>query len=153
MLSSLNTLTAWPMLRLMLAMEGMEPPGLPASRTWTVFKAFLELPSDSEPDVSSFQTSWIRDDPGSPTFVVRLVRQLTDDASGGPLTRSVEAQFLYESPADANLAEQAVWSDDFKSTTEFVAAVGALSEWSFAVENDTGDGELLTEEESADEGA
>jgi hypothetical protein len=147
----LNTLTAWPMLRLMLAMQGMEPPTLPAGRTWTVFKAFLALPSASEQDVSSFQTTWIREDPDSPTFAVRWVRQLTDSEPGGePLTRSVEAQFLYEAPHDSELAERTVWSDDFSSLKEFVAAVEALAEWRFAVENDRGDGELLEDEESAD---
>jgi len=146
----LNTLTAWPMLRLMLAMEGMEPPLLPANRTWAVFRAFLELPSASERDVSSFQTSWIREDPDTPTFVVRLVRQLTDNAAGwGPLTRSVEAQFLYEAPSDPGLAEHTVWSDDFRSLGDFVAAVEALPEWRFAVENDRSDGDLLADEESA----
>jgi hypothetical protein len=147
----LNALTAWPMLRLMLAMQGMEPPTLPAGRTWTVFKAFLQLPSASERDVSSFQTTWIREDPDTPTFAVRWVRHLTDSEPGGePLTRSVEAQFLYESPYAPGLAEHTVWSDDFSSLEEFVAAVEALPEWRFAVENDRGDGELLEDEESAD---
>jgi hypothetical protein len=135
----------------MLAIQGMEPPQLRADRSWAVFKGFLELPSASERDVSSFQTSWIREDPESPTFVVRWVRQLTDNAVGyGPLTRSVEVQFLFASPAHRGLAEHTVWSDDFDSLKEFIATVEALPEWRFAIENDPGDGELLADEESGE---
>jgi hypothetical protein len=53
-------------------------------------------------------------------------RQLCDTAAGGPLTRSVEALFLYESPPQPELAEHTIWSDEFGSVEDFVAAVEAL---------------------------
>jgi hypothetical protein len=144
----LDTLTAWPMLRLLLAMDGMEPPQLPARRCWTVFKAYLALPSASERDVAAFQSNWILEDPASPIFVVRLVRQLTDNASGvGQFTRSVELQWFYEMPHDPSLAERDLWSEDFHGIEGFAAAVEALPEWAFAVENKASEGDLLEAEE------
>jgi hypothetical protein len=147
----LNTLTAWPMLRLMLSLEGMEPPQLPASRSWAVFKSFLALPTGSERDVASFQTTWIREDPDTPIFVVRYLRELTDDATGfGRITRSVELQFLYDLSAPPTLRTLELWSEDFESVRAFTAAVEALPEWKFSVEHAPSDGELLQDEESAD---
>ena len=139
------------MLRLLLAMEGIEPPQMPVSRCWTVFKAFLALPSASQRDVAAFQSSWILEDPASPTFVIRFVRQLTDYASGmDPLTRSVELQWFYEIPHDPALAEQDVWSEDFDGIEGFAAAVEALHEWAFAVGTEASGGDLLEAEGAAD---
>jgi hypothetical protein len=136
------------MLRLMLALDGLEPPQLPPARSWAVFKSFLALPSASEQDAASFQTTWIREDPASPTFVVRFVRELTDDAAGvGQLTRSVELQFLYDGAAGVPLTGREVWNVDFESVQAFAEAVEALPEWIFAVRNVPLDGELLQDEE------
>ena len=58
--------------------------------------------------MASFQTTWIRD----ATFVVRHLRELTDDATGfGRITRSVELQFLYDSSALPSLRALELWSD------------------------------------------
>jgi len=144
----LNTLTAWPILRLMLASEGMEPPLLAPDTSWSVFKRFLALPGAAGHDVASFQTSWIREDPDSPTFVVRFVRELADDAAElGRTTRSVQLEFLYALPVDPDLRALELWSEDFQSIEAFTAAVEALAEWSFAVENAPSYGEILQDEE------
>jgi hypothetical protein len=147
----LNTLTAGPMLRLMLAMDGMEPP-LPGRRSWKVFKAFLSLPSSSDADVASFQSTWIREDPAEPTFLVRFVRELTDDVgyTGQRRTRIVEIQFLYQLSDELPLAARELWSDDFDSMQGFTEAVEAAPEWKFVVDEGPPTGDVLEDEEPAD---
>jgi hypothetical protein len=147
----LNTLTAGPMLRLMLAMDGIEPPQLPGQRSWRVFKSFLALPSASARDVASFQSAWLGEDPSAATLVIRFVRELTDDAAGfgGLRTRVVELQFLYELSARLPLAAREVWSDEFESLQAFTDAVETLPEWKFVVQEGPPTGELLEDEEPA----
>ena len=144
----LNTLTAWPMLSLMLAMDGMEPP-LPGRRSWRVFKTYLALPSSSDRDVASFQSTWIREDPTEPTFVVRFARELTDDADGTGLlrTRIVEIQFLYQLSDELPLAARELWSDEFASMQAFTEAVEATPEWKFVVDEGPAVGDVLQDEE------
>lgn len=149
----LNTLTAYPMLRLMLAMDGMEPP-LPGRRSWSVFKTFLSLPSSSARDVASFQATWLREDPNEPTFVARFVRELTDDAGDGALRRRVvELQFLYQLSEELPLAARELWSDDFPSLQAFTEAIEATPEWKFVVDEGPPDGEILEDDEPVDSDA
>jgi hypothetical protein len=147
---ALNTLTAWPMLRLMLAMRGMEPPELPGMRSWEVFKGFLAVQSASEHDVASFQSTWLREDSQAPTLVIRFVRELTDDAAGYSRSRTVELQFLYELSGTLPLVARELWSDEFESTQAFIDAVEALPEWRFVVDEGPATGDLLEDEESTD---
>jgi hypothetical protein len=151
----INTLTADPALRYLLALEGRESPSVPVAEGWEVFKAFLELPADGE-DVAGFQTSWIRENPDYPVFVVLFVRQLTDAADGGiRLMRAVALQFLF-SCVPSRLVEVELWSSDFEDRTAFFAAVEDTDEFYYATKSalpDSGGVVLEAEETPPDDAA
>jgi hypothetical protein len=148
-----NALKALPVLRYLLADEGVEPPYVPFSTGWKVFQAFLKVPADSTGDVAGFQTSWLREKPDAPVFEVLFCRQLTDrDQPGGPLMRIVALQFLFEQ-ARADLGEVEVWSKDYPSLDRFLDDVERRPEFEYAMEAEPSLGEAILVEEDEPEPA
>lgn len=96
----INTLTAGPLLRLMLAMEGMEPDSMPVEEAWPVFKRFAALPSQANGDVISFQVRQ-EGEPGSPMYYCMWIRQLSDEAGEGR-TDSEHPARVHVRPRSAN---------------------------------------------------
>lgn len=123
-----NTLTAGPLLRLLLALEGMEPPDIDPARAWQVFRRFLALPSESVQDVASFQARWEGETGDAPVLFCTFVRQLTDEDPDAiaPRTRSIELEYSYDVPRVDQLPELDVWSDSYRSLDEFAAHVERL---------------------------
>jgi len=122
----INTLTAGPLLRLMLAMEGMEPDSMPVEEAWPVFKRFAALPSQANGDVISFQVRQ-GGEPGSPMYYCMWIRQLSDEAGGwGERTRSIQLEFMYDHGPQIHFSECEVWSDDFDSLDSFSSHVERL---------------------------
>src|SRR5690606_33273017 len=106
-----NTLTAGPLLNLMLALEGMESPGDPAV-TWEVFKKFALVPSQSVHDVVGFQVAWVQVERGQPLLSCSWVRQLTDDAAGhDELTRAIQLEYAYNDRLLSVPDAVELWSD------------------------------------------
>jgi len=128
-----NTITAGPLLNLLLALDGMEVPEDPQD-VWPVFKKFAAVPSTSELDVIGFQIAW---EPLDDRVVVRCswVRQLRDDAAGyGTIERLIEIIYGYDYTLDAP-AELDVWSDKYRKLDDFFAAVEASKEFQFLLDN------------------
>jgi hypothetical protein len=129
-----NTITAGPLLNLMLALAGMESPEEPA-RAWEVFKRFARAPSTSSHDVIAFQVGWIEVDGGDPLLSCSWVRQLTDDAAGyGDITRAVQLEYGYDEKLLHVPNSIDVWSDEFPSLAEFFEAVERQSQFGFMME-------------------
>ena len=142
-----NTLTAEPLLKLLIAVEGEEPSTPSPMVAWKVYQEFLRYPASGEDD-ASFQTEWIDGD--SPVFHVTFTRQFTDEVAGvGSLTHQVAIQFGYEveRPADAESIE--LWRSDHPDLEAYLAAIeahpayiycrehGTLDRFVFQVELDT----------------
>ncbi len=149
-----KTLTAGPLLHLLLALEGMEPPELHPARAWPVLRRFLALPSESGQDVYSFQASWASEMGEAPVLFCTFARQLTDEAGdrGEPLTRSIQLEFSYEIARTKDLDACEVWSDRFRTVEQFAAYIERLPHFQmmqqetpvfceiFAEDMDEGDG-------------
>ena len=119
-------LSAGPLLRLMLALEGMEPPKLDPMRSWTVFQRFAALPAQATQDVATFQVTWVTEIDGPPILFCVLARQLTESVRGmAETTRSIQVEFSFEAESD-ELEDIEVWSDEFESLDAFVAHVEEL---------------------------
>ena len=129
-----NTITAGPLLNLLLALQGMEGPD-DRRRTWEVFQQFARLASSSEHDVVGFHAGWMEVDDGYPTFAGSWVRELTDDAAGfGTLTRAIQVEFGYEEPLESLLEPVELWSDDYPTLEAFFAEVAQLPHFTFIME-------------------
>ena len=141
----INTLTADPVLRYLLADAGLEPPSVPVREGWEIFKKFLALPTESKRDAAGFQTSWIRENPAAPVFSVIFCRQLSED-EGGIINRAVALNFLFDD-ARSDLAEHEIWSTDFRRLDDFLDHVERLREFDFALEAPPTLGDVVTQEE------
>lgn len=122
----INTLTAAPLLRPLLALEGMEPPDLDPERAWAVFKRFVSLPAESPQDLATFQAHWHTLSDDTPQLACLFARPLSDDATGFETTRSIQIEYIYDLPYSERLAELEVWSDEFPSLDAFFAHVEKL---------------------------
>ena len=126
-----NTITAGPLLHLMLALEGMEAPGDPAD-AWAVFKRFAQVPSHSVQDVVGFQVGWTRSDGGGPLLTCSFVRQLTDDAAGlDDLTRVIQLEYAYHDRLLDVPDALEIWSDDYPSLDTFFEEVESQPQFHF----------------------
>ena len=145
-----NTLTALPVLKYLLAEEGIEPPIIPFRRGWEVFQRFLKLPAESQEDVAGFQVTWLRENPEEPVLEVLLCRQLRDASPGiGLLRRIVAVQFLYGG-ARVTVDDMDLWSADFPSLDRFLDRVEKEPAFDYASDADdhlTGADALIVEEE------
>lgn len=141
----INTLTAQPVLRYLLAEAGFEPPMVPVREGWDVFQKYLALPAESAQDVAGFQSSWIRENPEQPVFSIVLCRQLTDDKSAMS-TRTIALNFLFEDPK-WDLDEQEYWSTDFRSLDAFLDHVDRLRQMEFALQATPTLGDVVEQEE------
>lgn len=147
-----NTITAGPLLNLMLALEGMEAPGEPDA-TWEVFKRFAQVPSQSVHDVVGFQVVWIQVEGGDPFLSCSWVRQLTDDAAGyDELTRAIQVEYAYSSGL-LNVPDPVeIWSDEYGSLAEFFEAVEAQPQFAFLLQTSaTFTGVYVRDQEDIDE--
>ena len=151
-----NTITAGPLLNLLLAMDGMEEPADPR-RAWAVFKRFAQVPSSSTQDVLGFQVRWIQVGDGYPVLTCAWVRQLTDDAGyTTEITRIISLEYSYDSgrqeltsyPEDLEL-----WSDDYSTLSEFFGDVEQQPQFSFMLQHaaDFSGVYLHDEEDTVDE--
>lgn len=122
----LNTLTGVPLLRLLLANDGMEPPDLDLLRAWQAFKYFANLTADSEQDVVGFQGRWVGEAADSPLLACTWLRQLTDDAPGYSLTRAIELDYTLETPYNSAIEDVEIWSDSYTSVEAFLTDVEQL---------------------------
>lgn len=127
---SLNALTGAPLLRLLLAIRGEEPPSLDAEVAWQVFKQFARIPTDQSHDLVSFQATWrpedTEDQPDPPIFYVTWARELT--ASAGSITRAVQLQWCFD-PASETLDEIELWSDAYPDLDGFFGAIETSPEF------------------------
>ncbi len=128
----INTLTAQPVLRYLLAEAGFEPPLIPVREGWQIFKKFLGLPAESFKDLAGFQSSWIRENPAQPVFSLVFCRQLTADKTEVD-TRTIALTYLFEDPK-WDLDEQECWSADFRNLDAFLDHVERLREFDFALD-------------------
>lgn len=131
-----NTLTSLPILKYLLAEQGIEPPAIPFRTGWEVFQAFLKLPAESREDLAGFQVSWLKENPQEPVLQVMLCRQLQDDGTGiGSLRRIVGLQFLY-SGARVTVDDLDLWSKDFPSLDRFLDEVEKQPAFDYAWNGD-----------------
>ena len=124
-----NLLTAGPLLRLILAQHGAEPPQMSAQDAWSAFKVFMHFRSLLSNDVASFQATWNPEDtvdvpdPDPPIFYCTWSRELVDDS--GPMGqegRAIQIQWAFD-PVEDHLGELEIWSDAFATLDEFFNAV------------------------------
>lgn len=128
-----NTLTALPALRYMLADAGLEAPHFSFREAWAVFQRFLAVPADAQEDVAGFQTTWVRENALDPVFEVRLCRQVTDTRGPfGSTARVVGIDFRFEG-APADMEEIALWANDFGTLAQFIRRVEETTEFRFAL--------------------
>jgi len=125
-----NTLTAGPLLRLLLALEGMEPPLVTPDRAWEVFKRYARMPSAADDDVVSFQARWVEEPGNEPVVFCGLARRLTD-AERNPLglTRTVQLEYVYEAEDAGEFEDIEIWSDEFESLDDFFQEVEGLAQF------------------------
>jgi len=125
-----NTLTAGPLLRLLLALDGMEPPLVDPVRAWPVFKRYAGMPSASEEDVIGFQARWVEEPGNEPVVFCALERRLTD-TDGNPLgmTRTVQLEYTYDAGDASELEDVEVWSDEFENLADFFQEVEGLPQF------------------------
>jgi hypothetical protein len=129
-----NTITAGPLLSLMLAFDGMEGPGEPLP-TWEAFKRFAQLPSSSVHDLVGFYVAWLPDPSGEMFLSCSWFRELTDDAGGqGEDTRIVRLEYGYTDTLLRAPQETELWSDAFRNLPDFFAAVEKSSQFRFIVD-------------------
>ena len=132
----INTLTALPVLKYLLAEQGIEPPAIPFRTAWEVFQRFLKLPAESREDLAGFQVTWLKENPQEPVLQVLLCRQLQDDAPGiGLLRRIVGLQFLYAG-ARVTVDDGELWSNDFHSLDSFLDQVEKQPAFDYARDGD-----------------
>lgn len=123
---TLNTMTAKPLLELLLAQAGMEHEQFPPERAWPVFAEFARLPSASGDDVVSFQAMPGDEHGLADAMVILWSRQLADAAPGYDAIRSVVLQYVVEDLGVRELDPVEAWSGDFNELGEFLAHVEAL---------------------------
>lgn len=120
-------LTASPLLRLMLALEGMEGPVIDPMRAWAVFRRFIALPAEAAQDVATFQATWVTEIDGPPILFCVLARQLTVSVRGmAETTRSIQVEFSFEAEYTDELEDIEAWSDEFETLDDFAAHVEEL---------------------------
>lgn len=120
-------LTASPLLRLMLALDGMEPPAIDPMRAWAVFLRFAARPADAAQDVATFQATWVDEVDGPPILFCVLARQLTQSGRGvAETTRSIQIEFSFEVEYAEELEDLEVWSDEFETLEAFADHVEQL---------------------------
>jgi hypothetical protein len=141
-----NIRTAEPVLLYLLADAGFEPPLIPVREGWDIFQKFLAMPAESQSDVASFQTTWIRENPANPVYSVLFSRQLTDpDEHLGSLTRAVGLQFLFDDTR-RDLSEAELWSNDFSDLKAFVEHVEDLREFEYSLDATPTEGDVVIDE-------
>ncbi len=144
----INTLTAGPLFRLLLALEGMEPPAVDPGRGWQVFERFIALPSESGRDLASFQATWGPDPEARDTLFCTLARQLTDGLETAvEVTRSIQLEYSFGLPWSEEYDDVEVWSDEFDSLQEFTAQVEQLPHFRLLLERAPSTCEVYVEEE------
>lgn len=146
-----NTITAGPLLNLLLAMEGMEVPGDPAD-VWPVFKKFIAVQSSSELDVASFQVS-LEQSYDSVGVRCSWTRQLRDDAGGyGVTDRLIEVVYAFAKPQLGVLEPTELWSDQYTDLTAFFAHVEAQSAFKWLMSSTPDAGSIVVEEIDSSDG-
>jgi hypothetical protein len=125
-----NTLTAAPLLRLLLALEGMEPPLVIPAGAWAVFKRYARMPSAADDDAVGFLARWVEEPGNEPVVFCVLERRLTD-AAGNPLgmTRTVQLEYTYDAEDASDLEDIEIWSDEFESLDDFFQEVEDLPQF------------------------
>ena len=148
-----NALKSLAVLQYLLADAGVEGPFVPFDTGWKIYQTFLKVPSDSSEDVPTFQTSWLRENPGDPVFEVLLGRQLTDrTAPGGPLIRLVALQFLFEK-APSTLEELERWATDTPSLDRFLDDIEHSEEFQYACNGELIQGDAIVAKEDVPDAA
>lgn len=131
----INTLTAKPLLELMLAQAGMEGEHVTPAHAWLVFVEYLKVPSESGDGEAAFHAVHPEGEEGKHGVVFLLTREVADDAPGYPSVRHVTLQFGFES-MDARQVEQLeVRSSEFGSLDEFVEDVEGRAQFHFMQTN------------------
>lgn len=119
---TLNLLTAAPLLRLLLALQGHDADDLDPKVTWNAFKEFGRWTADTPGDVLSFQATWTPADtveaPDPPFFYCTISRELTPDEDDLTAIRSVQIQWSFDVPEN-EVEEIEVWSDAFSDLDSF----------------------------------
>ena len=141
----INTRTAQPALRYLLAEAGYEPPHIPVREGWEVFKKYLALPAESFKDEAGFQSSWIRENPAEPVFSIVFCRRLTNDETGLD-ERTIALNFLFDAPK-WDVEDREYWSGDFRNLDAFLAEIERLREFEFALEHDPTLGDVIEQGE------
>jgi hypothetical protein len=137
--------TARPLLDLMLALEGLEPPVLDPAAAWRVFKDYLAVPSAVGSVVGGFHCSVVSDESLGPGVLVRFVREIGDPEQGGTRVRNVFLQLVYNESQEG-LEDRDLWVDTQEDLSGFVSQVEALPEFRFAMEATPVAGEVFVEE-------
>lgn len=154
-ITSLTTLTAEPVFRLLLAQAGHEAPRVPPEVGWRVFQEFAQLPAAHQDDGASFQSEVAGEDGGEPVLSLMFVRQFTDPVEGGTYrTRRVALQYLYPPPPRGSglaIGEKILWQPDYDSWPSFVADVEATDEFRYAMASRPEHASLFVEEDLAEE--
>jgi hypothetical protein len=120
-LERVNTVTAVHLLRLMLALEGIEVPDMEEKQAWPIFKKFAALPGESDSDIVGYQVTRYE---GSEGMIECLwIRQLTDDVYLPQLNRSVYIQFNYNISPTIPITDVEIWADQFESLDAFFGHV------------------------------
>jgi hypothetical protein len=154
-ITPLTTLTAEPVLRLLLAQEGHEAPRVPPEAGWRVFQAFGQLPAAHQDDGVSFQSEVAEEEGSEPVLSLMFVRQLTDPLEDGSFrTRRVALQYLYPPPPRGSglaIGEKILWQPDYDSWAAFSADVEACDEFRYAMAAKPEHAALFVEEDLAEE--
>jgi hypothetical protein len=140
-----NLLTARPLLDLMLARRGMEPPILDPLAAWQVFREYLAVPAASGPTVAGFSCSVVNDEALGAGILVRLIREVTAEMDQGTWTRNVFLQLVYNESQEG-LEDRDLWLEPGGSLAEWFAEVEALPEFRFAMEATPAGGEVFVED-------
>jgi hypothetical protein len=121
---AVSVLTAEPIMRLLLAAEGLEPPSAIAfPQAWRAFQRFCAIPAIDRDDGASFQCDILTE--GEAVAEIRLVRQLSGVSSDSDWTQSVVVQFLHSRPP-AYVEPCEIWSSDCPDFRNFVETVESL---------------------------
>ena len=145
-----NTITAAPLLHLLLAIAGMEGLGDP-EEVWPVFKRFSSFPSSSEVDILTFQIA-----PAEERGVVGVRfawgRHLRDEAGGYGITdRLIEVAYGYYPGSFAHPQTLELWSDQYPSADAFFADVESRPEFEFLLRTAPTSAEISVEDVATDE--
>lgn len=135
---SLNAFTGGPLLQLMLAIRGEEPPSLDTDVAWEVFKQFARIPTDQGHDLISFQATWTPGDrveaPDPPIFYVSWSRELSADDGYTRVIRAVQLQWCFD-PAEGDLSDVDLWSDSYADLDAFFADIESRAEFKALLSN------------------